>query len=483
MVREKIVLKVTELLCPPTGIPTGGKQSRKGNKYPDVENIDLRGHVQGKHTYALDAVYETDKGEELCRFGVLDVDQKDSQGLSVAKDMREYLNNNGLNALISFSGNKGYHVTVFSEPVPKEVMGAALKKVRSRFAFKGEIIPGDAHRCKPAPCLHQAAGNMSYYFQDEPYSEVFGLDRLPEGFYDSQLEILEQVKPTPANVMVVFVSTECSKEHQGNLEDMVPNFSKAKDKLTPCMKALVEGGGAASLETWDKNSLVLASYCNSRGLDKDQTLEIGKKLVRNSENGPVETSKNTQERLDHYKSIQNTPSVTDKDFNCAFMLKGRKELRFSCNRCAVRPKGIKLNQVSKKQDLQENTLLLEHTLALDLITYILNHGVPIENILPDIMPMATYTDSRFIKHKIRCNVLRVFIKAIYDGVTSEIALARWIDKDLAENGISSYFGDDLQSSEIAYGLEAELRNKYLDNFKALRDKEPVSEDRCVFHGK
>ncbi|WP_045214527.1 hypothetical protein, partial [Desulfonatronovibrio magnus] len=227
--KEKIVERVAELFCPPQGIaPTGGEQMKTGNKYPDAKEIDLAKHVDGTTTYALDAVY----GEGLCKFGVLDVDQRDAAGLKAAMDMREYLESSGVNCLLSFSGSKGYHVTVFSEAVPKEVMAGALKKVRARFEFKGEVIPGDAQRCKPAPCLHQVAGNMSYYFQDEPYGEEFGPDSLPAGFYEHQLEILEQVKPTPANVLIVFASTEDKKEHQGSLEDMIPNFSKAKDELT-----------------------------------------------------------------------------------------------------------------------------------------------------------------------------------------------------------------------------------------------------------
>ncbi|WP_332308287.1 DnaB-like helicase C-terminal domain-containing protein, partial [Desulfonatronovibrio magnus] len=132
---------------------------------------------------------------------------------------------------------------------------------------------------------------------------------------------------------------------------------------------------------------------------------------------------------------------------------------------------------SKKVELQEDTLLLEGELSKDLITNILNHGVPVENILPDILPMAPYTDSRYIKKKVRCNVLRVFIRAIYDGVTSEIALARWLDKDLAENELSSYFGSNLQSDEVPHGLEAELRNKYLKWFKMLREKAVVPEEQ------
>ncbi len=465
-----------ELFCPPEGIPaTGGEQMKTGNHYPNADKIDLKAHIQGTRTFALDCVYKDESGTEMCRWGVVDVDQLD--GLGLLFQIKEYLEAEGINVLMSFSGNKGFHLYILSEPVPKEIMVKLLKKVKARFDFKGEIIPGEASRCKPAPCLHQAAGQMSYLFTREPYPEPFGLSELPGGFYENQLDILQSVQPTPVNVLIKFAATEDKPEYPRDIQDMAPDLSKAKSEFTPCIKALVDKGGAATLGTWDKNSLTLAGYCASSGLKDDKQIEIARQFVKNSENGPVQTSKNLKDRLKHFKSIRNTPSVTDTAFNCAFILKARKELGFNCDRCRVRPKGIEIGWVQKQQQEknQEPELTLEVLLAKDLIAHILQNGRPVENILPDIMPGAKYNSDYIRGHKPTCTIYKTFISAINDGITSEVGLAKWLDADLAANGIDSHF-NGLQGG-IPQELEQELRNKYLENFRKLKESPLVDEDR------
>jgi hypothetical protein len=170
-----IVKKYTELFCPDGVPPTGGVQLKTGNSYPNTDNIDIEAHITGKSTFALDLAYTDSNGQEVCKIGVFDIDQLDDKGLATAIEIRDYLRERGITTLLAFSGRKGYHVYLISEPIPKKVMCEILKKIKAKFPFKGELIPGDEQRSKIAPCGHQVTGNWSYLFEDAPEKELIKL--------------------------------------------------------------------------------------------------------------------------------------------------------------------------------------------------------------------------------------------------------------------------------------------------------------------
>jgi outer membrane autotransporter protein len=142
-IQSQILAKMVELICPPDGIPvTDGVQSRKGNQYPNSKNIDLEKHINGRSTYAIDVTYKDASGYDTCKWGIIDIDEGD-EGLIKAKQVMDFLNENGIKAVISNSGRKGYHVYLFTQPVPKQIMVDALKKIKAVLPFKGETIPGN----------------------------------------------------------------------------------------------------------------------------------------------------------------------------------------------------------------------------------------------------------------------------------------------------------------------------------------------------
>lgn len=468
--KEKIASKMEALFCPPEGIKaTGGEQLNTGNKYPDVKNVDMLKHVSGEKTFALDC----DFGDSECKFGVIDVDELN---LDVVLEIEAYLQEKGISTAKSFSGNKGYHVYVLSETVPLVSMINFLKKVKGQFKFKGEAIPGDAFRCKPAPCLHQVAGNMSYLFRNEPYQEYFGKDEVPEGFWESQLEILESLEVTSANTLIKLAVTDEKKEK--DLQNMIPDLEKIQDGHPLCIERFIQNGGSNKLETYDKNNLALASYCVSRGLDEKAAIEMAKELARNSENGPVVTTKTLQGKVDHFKSILGSPSVKDNAFNCASMLKARSELKFNCDRCKARPAGVKVNMNTKNQ-VEDNTFKLEKVLAEQLVTYIVNHGNTTEDIAWQIMPYDNSTK------KYEINLLGLLIKAVSEGVTTETKLAKWIDQESeeSESFISNYFSANA-INELREYLESnpqeqfrKVKNYALRIWNRMLKKETVSSDK------
>jgi replicative DNA helicase len=472
-VQQQIAERLKQLVCPPEGIPaTGGKQKSKGNEYPNASVIDLHKHVRGTATYAIDVIYKDGAGNDMARWGVIDIDENGEEGLSKARDISEYLAQNGIGSLLGFSGNKGFHVYIHTEPVPGEVMIKTLKKAKENSPFTGELIPGDGRRCKPAPCLHQAAGNMSYLFKDKPYEANFNLKNLPDGFYEQQLAILEEVTPTSANIAIVFATTDQKQEAHGDIEDMIPLFSECKGYIPPCINKLINKGGAESLGTYDKNNLTVKSFCNSMGLDSKQSLGFAKTMAKNAENGPVKTTKTEKERIQHFKSIGTT-----QVFNCTYLLKAKKELQFDCTDCAIRPKGVTVGQKSAAG--KSKTLLLELPITNDLLAWLIQKGGDYANIAPEILPPVPYDSAVHKMKNNHCYVYSLLLKALRDGVASEVSLAGWIDSNLSKREQFSLFFnigflDAYEGKPIDIFIE--LKNKALLKFRNLKSAKLVDED-------
>lgn len=482
-VQKQVAGKMKALVCPPEGIQiTGGKQNKKGNQYPNIKNIDLEKHVDGTATYALDVTYKDASDMKTCKWGVIDVDENGAEGLDRARAIREHLESQGIHTAMSFSGNKGFHVYVFTEPVPEEIMKKSLKKVKASFSFKGEAIPGDGFRCKPAPCLHQAAGNVSYLFRNEPYPENFTMDNLPKGFYKAQLAILKEVTPTPANVMVLYAASELKAEDHGDIEHMTPDFGPDDSYVPPCITKLVDNGGSASLGTWDKNNLTLAGFCTSRGMSSDKALELAKTIAKNADSGPVETTKTYNDKVRHFKSIQNTPAVMDNPFNCTYLLKAKAELLFDCGKCQVKPKGVKTTPFTAPSGRFEE-LTLEISIANDLIAWFIQKGGPSGDVIPEIMPAVEYKSQVNPFRQVKIFVYSVILTAFNEGADSEASLAKWLDYNgSTEEQFRAFFSHPFVEEYKYKGEDhqrhffAELKNKILKRFRELKTCELVDED-------
>ena len=484
--KKQIIAKMQGLFCPPEGTPpTGGKQSSNRNQYPTTKEIDLSKHISGKATYAIDVVYKDKFNNEYCKWGVIDIDEKDGEGLKKANAIKEYLEEQGIHTLMSFSGNKGYHVYILTEPVPKGVMKIVLQNIKVMFSFKGETIPGDGFRCKPAPCLHQTSGNMSYLFGRDPYPEPFNINSLPEGFYEQQLSLLEDVIPTPANLLILFALKDQKTKNQGEIESMTPDLSQGDEYITPCIIRLIENGGSESLGTYDKNNLTLDKFCASKNLSSEISRELAETMARNSEDGPVETTKDYNAKIGHFKSIRNTPSVKEGAFNCTYMLKARKELKFDCAQCRVRPEGIKVGSNIEKPT-QKEAISLEKTLASDLLAYIVQKGTPPQEIDPGIMPKTAYLTQFNLEGQPEYYEYSIILTALNAGVTSGTSLALWLDSHLMKNnGFLEFFIGSFKRKlgEIVKGSDSkslifytEFKNHVMDEYKKLKKTELISED-------
>lgn len=480
-IEQEITRKFTDLFCPPEGIAvTGGQQLKTGNSYPNADEIDIKAHVYGKETYAIDVAYKDGEGPKMCKIGAIDIDESDEAALELALSIQESLRSSGVNALLAFSGRKGYHVVIVSEPVPQQIMAKTLKHIKSRFTFQGETIPGDGFRCKIAPCLHQISGHMSYFFDKAPSKEPITPDNLPEDFYENQLALMEKITPTPANVLAVFSAGSDMSDTVAGHDTLEPELEKLGTDLTPCITALVNNGGASELGTYDKNNLTLAGYCHSKGIAAKDQLGYAKEMAKNSEEGPVETTKTYKEKVLHFKSIQSTPSVTEESFKCQYALKARKSLKFNCNLCKARPEGLKSSPTGEGDGFK-----LEEPLAQDFLAYIIQNGRPAETIHPMIMPGITYKSHYFPGKSFRCQSYFLILSGINDGVTNTILLSNWMDKHIDMKNFLDYLdqefrekfaGIDMSDTRKKGAVFREVKNNLLRCYNALKQSPTLRDD-------
>jgi len=485
-IKTQIVEKLKELMCPPDGIAlTGGEQKSKGNQYPNANSIDLDRHVSGQTTFAIDFAYTDAKCNELCLCGAFDLDESGEEGLAKAEKIQKQLAANGIRSLISFSGQKGWHVYVITDPVPKQVMVAVLKKVKAKIPFQGELIPGDGQRCKIAPCLHQVSRKMSYLVGEQPYQNAFGLDDLPDGFYEGQLEILKGITPTPANVVIAFATADQEPQRREISQDMIPDLNK-DDGIPPCIRKLVERGGSPHIGRYDLCNLTLRGYTVAKGLGKKESIELAKKMAENAENGLVPTGKTYAAKVRHFNSTKNAPSLMDAPFSCVYMLGGRPFLDFDCGECPVRPPGVNVHKRgSDRQGETSPLLVLEKVIARELMTHIVQKGSPVEPIAPEIMPSNEFATPLLKGAKKAFKVYELLLRAISDGCVSVTGIAKWIDQEIRKvDDLSAYttmssdeLSDLFNTNNITFAhFHTGFKDGVLELFEKLSSRKLVNDD-------
>ena len=202
-----ILAQWQRLVLPPApALVRCGEQLPSGNHYPNADRFDVEAHLAGRSTYAVDLAYtDPDTGALVTKAGVLDVDEGPENSPAVALALLQVARANGLTAALDWSGRKGCHVWVFSEPVALETMRAVLKRLKDAVPHKGEIIPLDVQRVKLAPALHQEAGTWSYWY---PADTTPTLRADPPDLAE-QAALLAPLVPTPARIMEAYAESVC----------------------------------------------------------------------------------------------------------------------------------------------------------------------------------------------------------------------------------------------------------------------------------
>lgn len=313
------------LIFPDSNKPTAGIQKSEGNSYPNVDDYLLSDHFTGVKTYAFDLAYESEQGP-VTKLGILDIDEG-LESLSKALEVRDYVQSMGLNAHVAFSGGKGFHVCIFSQPVPVKFMQAVLEHIQSNVPFKGEIIPAKGtRRVKVAPCFHQVAGRGSYFLEGAgPLKPMSSRQELMDVLPD-QLALLQAIRPNPSAQIIAQAHYLLDGNGNADPAALIPDLRKLEGELPPCMLKFRDIGGAASIGTYDQNSLTLRTYCNSAGLPEDKADGLAA-LLADRTNPDIETSKDLPAKQRHWASTKDVPSAQGP-FSCALMLRAKREASF-----------------------------------------------------------------------------------------------------------------------------------------------------------
>lgn len=381
----------------PSGPIRAGKQSTKGNSYPDAP-FDEEAHLAGAATYAVNLA---DPASNV-RCGVLDFDTGQAAAQQVAA-VRAHAHVAGLATLGAVSGRKGAHCWLFvSEPVPKATMTAALRRL-AELAVPGvsdfETIPGDNQRIKLPPCKHQVSGKDAYFYD-------------AEGQPEEQAALLEAVTPTPVETLFQFVQAGANEPPASETpDDMVPDFQRLQGELPPCMKTMFEYGCLPG-ETFNKTALTFARYANDTRLSPSQRKQLA---IRLAEDFSGNTEKDVSQRIRHIDSLK---QHANEPFSCAYMLKHRNvdSFAFNCVDCAARPKGVMRDSAGagtrQAEQPQAASKRLETELALQLLHVTLQQGKPSAVIDAAILPDGLATVWR----------------AAGDGVTTATEMAEWCER-------------------------------------------------------
>ena len=434
------------LILPPDGLPlTGGEQLDHGNHYPNAPTVDLEVHLAGHPTYAVDLAYTLD-GQRWTKCGVLDIDEGEASP-DKADLLRRLAEAQGLTVALAWSGRRGCHVWLFSEPVEVATMRAALKKLKQVVPHQGELAPLDVPRVKLPPAWHRVGRAWAaFYRPGDPIPRLTD-QTPPTGFLDGQAAILGEMRPTPANVLAAFALSGQEAKQTTDPEATRPYLERLGGMLAPCIAALLERGPSPGQGTFDKNNLTLARYCRAAGLPQEEADSLAHRLADNPAPEGF-TTKDRHAKLRHWDSIQNTPAVAE-GFSCLYLL-GDKQLtpHFDCGRCAARPAGVKrgggLERVvaagpspfeapaATPQDATASTpppatrerLKLELLLVEQLLAHALAGGQP-SDIHPRIFSVETYRLNDFDTFQVP--LAGLLWEAVGEACLTPAAVASWLE--------------------------------------------------------
>jgi len=433
--RSTLIAQWRRLILPPEPYPTtGGEQLDSGNRYPDAGTIDLPAHVVGDKTFAVDLAYGGSLGLDTkqTRAGVLDIDEGPAS-IKKARALYHLAVAKGLSAAVAWSGRKGCHVWVFTEPVAVETMRTVLKSLKSVVPHRGELVPLDAQRVKLAPGWHREGNAWAFWYR--PDETPAAIVAPPDGFLAGQVAILAAIEPTPARVMqaIVLEAYGDSTHERADPDTMIPDLAALGATAPACIAALVRQGGSDALGTFNKNSLTLARYCHTVGLDEAAGRQLAAKLIEDPA-PDIESGKDRADRERNWASTWKTPSVCDPDqpFSCLHILGAKKKLGFDCATCPARPEGVWANGSAGNNHNDGYTdfgfsaeanapLQLEPALADRLLRVALEQGDPGRRIERGIFPLTEISKGTSLP------IHAVVWAAVCDGARHGAAVAAFVD--------------------------------------------------------
>ncbi|WP_330205482.1 DnaB-like helicase C-terminal domain-containing protein [Cyanobacterium sp. DS4] len=311
---------------------------KEGNevKYPHqskhLTEADIIKSIEGK--LSLGVMLLTDNSPYLTKSGVIDIDTprdaKDlSEGLALAKKLKDIALESNLRAYIEFSGNRGYHLWIFvNKPITGELMQKCLRAIALKAKFEAkEIFPN--HEVKETKCIklpfttHLKSNNRSGFIGEDfnpnnPLVTLESQSELMRGFIQNDpSDIISLVNEVGSEHKPV-KEARSKKDIEGKLKDFGSDHPS-------CIKHLLTNGAPLEVD-YNQANLTLIRYCLTKKLSLEESLPLAEDMAKNTSEAHS-TSKDYEGKLKNFRSAFNSCDRNRDNylFGCSYILSGVKE--------------------------------------------------------------------------------------------------------------------------------------------------------------
>lgn len=308
----------------------------------DLTQNEVENSIEGKTSLGVMLIQKT---TSKVKAGCIDIDTpRDAlnmvEGLALAQKLQETALKLGLTAYIEFSGNRGYHLWIFSDkPVLASVMIDCLKVVAQKADFSAEeIFPN--HRSKESKCIklpgtthlksNKRCGFITPQFNpNQPEVDSSNQGQLMAGFNQNEALLIYEVSQLSSSEKIES-KTSLSTTEKTAIEDKLNQFG---DNHPSCIEHLIHNGVPEDLNYNQYGNTTLSRYCISRGFDLEYSKSLAKAMAKNTSPNHPTSKKTLGAKVNNFRSVFNSAKNNPEDYfwQCTFILQG-------CGKNGITPK-------------------------------------------------------------------------------------------------------------------------------------------------
>ncbi len=306
----------------------GGEVKYPHQSQPLTPDI-LDKHLSGALTVGVMLV-----NANVTKAGCIDIDcPRDArnlrEGLELARRIQKVAAELNLRTYIEFSGNRGWHVWLFSaQPVTGDVMIAALDRLAKLADFEAkEIFPNHPiaeSKCIKLPyAVHLKSGKRSGFVGDSVDWDETSYPILPE-----QFELMRRFEANDRQTILDLTksparggkTSEWGEHPKKDLKGFEGHFSRGKHPS--CINHLIAHGVPLDLD-YNQGNLTLARYCLDRKLDETDALALAQSVASATPDSHP-TSKDLNGKVTNFKSAFKSAKRKPENYpwDCSYVLSG-----------------------------------------------------------------------------------------------------------------------------------------------------------------
>ena len=317
-------------------VRAGGEIKYPHQSQPLTPDI-LEKHLSGALTVGVMLV-----NANVTKAGCLDLDcPRDArnlrEGLELARRIQESAAERNLHTYIEFSGNRGWHVWLFSaQPITGKIQIAALARLSKLAGFKAKEIfpnhPTHESKCIKLPhAVHPKSKRRSGFvgplvdWDETDYPVLPEQAELMAGFLQNDpaaILALTESHPPASGIPPVGGKEggEGIEQPKKNFKGFNEHFSRGEHPA--CINHLIANGVPLELD-YNQGNLTLARYCLDRQLEEPEAISIAESIAAATiESHP--TSKDFNGKVSNFKSALKSARRKRQDYpwDCSYVLSG-----------------------------------------------------------------------------------------------------------------------------------------------------------------